>query len=133
MGPFRQTQLVMDGQTAFAAAPVNGAAGAPATFYATPNDCRGLILHVDIQDGTTFSLTFTIKTWNPYADTPVETATLLASAAKSSNGGFELQVYPGVAATANVSAPYVMPQFWSLVISGTTDTCKIKAVAEYIP
>lgn len=130
---FRQTQVIMDGLTAFAAAPVNGAAGAPATFYTTPLDCRGMILHCDIQDGTTFSLTFTVKTWNPYADTPVETGTLLASAARTTNAGFELQIGPGNATTSNVSAGLMMPQYWSLVITGTTDTCKIKVVAEYVP
>jgi len=133
MGPFRQTQLIMDGLTAFAAAPVNGATGAPRTFYTTPSDCRGMILHVDIQDGTTFSLTFTVKTWNPYADTPVETGTLLASAARTTNAGFELQIGPGCATTSNVSAGLMMPQYWSLVITGTTDTAKMKVVAEYVP
>lgn len=133
MGPFRQTHLIMDGLTAFAAAPVNGAAGAPATFYTTPQDCRGMILHVDIQDGTAFSLTFTVKTWNPYADTPIETGTLLASAARTTNAGFELQIGPGNATTSNVSAGLMMPQYWSLVITGTTDTAKMKVVAEYVP
>ena len=133
IGAFRQTQDIMDGATAFAAAPVNGATGAPKTFYATPANTRGMILHVDIKEGTTFSLTFTIKTWNPYAATPVETRTILASAAKSANGGFELEVYAGVSETSNVSASRLMPQYWSLVITGTTDTCKMRVVAEYIP
>ena len=129
----REQILVMDGNTAFAAAPVNGAAGAPALFYTTPLTAKGMILQVDIQDGTTFSLTFTIKAWNPYADTPVETETILASAARTTNAGFMLIVYPGQVAVSNVAISYAMPQYWSLVISGTTDTAKAKVVAQYIP
>lgn len=130
---FRQTQQIMDGGTAFAAAPVNGATGAPAAYYITPDDASGAILQFDIQDGTTFSLTFSVYAYNPYADSPEETTLMLASAARTANDGFEMQIYPGVSETSNVSKSRLMPKFWKLVISGTTDTCKIKAVVEYIP
>lgn len=130
---FRQKLQVMDGLTAFAAAPVNGEAGAPATYYTTPEGYKGMVLQVSIIGGSSFSLTFTIKSWDPYAATPAATATVLASAAKTDNTGFQLTVYPGAATTSNVSAGLVMPDYWTLAITGTTDTAKIKVVATYIP
>ena len=133
MYPVRESIQVMDGLTAFAAAPVNGAAGAPRTFYVTPLQAKGMILQCSIIGGTTFSLTFTIKAWDPYATTPAATATILASAAKTDNTGFNLYVAPGQLVVTNVATNYVMPDYWVLEITGTTDTAAIRVVATYIP
>ena len=85
---------------------------------------RGISVFVNISGapgGTTPTLTVTISAVDPVSGALV---TLLVSAALNAAGCTLLQVYPGLPATANVSANAVLPSQWqvSYTIGGTTPT-----------
>lgn len=92
---------------------------------------KGIKLVVDITGltGTTPSLTVTIRGRDPVSG---KAYTILASAALTANGTTILTVYPGIPATANVSANDVLPAHWDLLLTlggtgGPTVTCTIAA------
>lgn len=107
------------------------AAGGPLETFYSSLGCTGIILHISINAGTTFSLTFTLKHYNTL--TEEATSTLIASAATTTNINLELHSGPGFPTTSNVSAGLPIGEYWSLAITGTTDTCTLDIVADLIP
>lgn len=102
--------------TALAAASV-GANGADQLNL----NARGLKLVIDITTitGTTPTLTVTIQGKDPVSG---KYFTILASAALNATGTTVLTVYPGLTASANVTANDVLPRDWRVItaIAGTT-------------
>jgi hypothetical protein len=93
---------------------------------------RGVRLYVDIDAvGASTSLTYTLYPWDPVK--AQRGTLLLASAAKTGAGAFEMTVYPGIGVTANVSASNVLSGFWALGIAGTADGADYIVTAELIP
>ena len=88
-----------------------------------PNECAGLHLVVDITaiSGTSPTLTVTIEGKDM---TSGKYYTILASAALNATGTTVLRVYPGLAASANVTANDALPACWRVkaVAGGTTPT-----------
>ena len=126
---YRQTIPVLTASDgAWATAPVAGT-DYPA-FYDSLG-CKGMVLHWSINDGTTFSLTITVKHYNEL--TEEATSTILATAAQTSNVNGELTIYPGAPATSNVSCGLPLGRFWVVEVTGTTDTCTLDIVADLIP
>lgn len=84
-------------------------------------NARGLKLVIDITaiTGTTPTLTVTIQGKDPVSG---KYFTILASAALSATGTTVLTVYPGLTASANVTANDVLPRDWRVItaIAGTT-------------
>lgn len=76
---------------------------------------RGVRLIIDVTaDPGTAAVTFTIQGKNP---TGGDYYTILASAALADVGVTTLTVYPGIAATANVSVSDVLPAEWRLNVT----------------
>lgn len=102
--------------TALAAASV-GANGADQLNL----NARGLKLVIDITTitGTTPTLTVTIQGKDPVSG---KYFTILASAALNATGTTVLTVYPGLTASANITANDVLPRDWRVItaIAGTT-------------
>lgn len=111
--------------------PVNNDLGAVVTLTAASANgtsaqlnnaqARGVRVVIDITaiTGTTPTLTVTIQSYDAASNTY---NTLLASAALNATGVTELLVYPGAAATANISADAVLSPKWRIAyaIGGTT-------------
>lgn len=125
----QQIQVLSAADGAWAAAPATNGTDFPQFFDSL--GCKGMVLHWSINAGTTFSLTFTVKHWNPL--TEEATSTILASAATSTNINGELTIYPGAPATSNVSCGLALGRFFSVEITGTTDTCTLDVVCDLIP
>lgn len=77
-----------------------------------PN-CRGVVVFVDLTagSGTSPTLTVTIQGKDPASG---KYYTLLASSALAVTSSTQLTVYPGVTASANVSASMVVPSQWRI-------------------
>lgn len=73
---------------------------------------RGIKLYVNMTNVGTGSVTFTIQGKDPVTGTYY---TILASAAIIANGFTAYTVYPGITATANVSASDVLPRTWRVL------------------
>lgn len=118
------------------AAPVSlAAASASGNSNTLDNQfCRGVTVVVDITaiTGTSPTLTVIIE---GYDSTSGKFYTLLSSAALSAVGTTALTVYPGIAASANVAASAILPEFWRVryTIGGTTPavTATIGACLSY--
>ena len=78
-----------------------------------------VLVNITAITGTSPTLTVTIEGYDSASGTYY---TLLESAALSAVGATLLTVYPGVTATANVSASGHLPEFWrvSYAIAGTS-------------
>jgi hypothetical protein len=74
-------------------------------------DARGIKVFINVSSAGTGSVTVAIQTKDPASGTYVA---LLTSAAIVANGMTVLTVYPGLAATANVSANDVLPRQWRI-------------------
>jgi hypothetical protein len=87
-------------------------------------------INVTAISGTSASLTVTIQGVDPVSGT---TFTLLASAAITATGYHTLTLFPGITATANVSANTVLPLYWqvSCAIAGTTPSVTATVSANY--
>lgn len=128
--PVKQ-QITMLGDTTatWASLPAEGT-DYPTFFHSL--GCKGVVLHGSLASvGGSTSLTFTIKSYDPVQ--AVATTTLLASAAKTANGQFDLTVYPGVAETTNVDQSTALPEYFMVDITGTPDSAKITVVLDLIP
>lgn len=92
-------------------------AGATASFnspdYQNP-DGRGIKVFVDTTVIGTGSITVTIQGKDP---TSGKYVTLLASAAITTNTTGVYTVYPGLPATANVSANDILPRVWRIAVT----------------
>lgn len=129
LAPYK-TRIVPLGNTTttWTALPAEGT-DYPAFFSAL--GCKGCSVNVDLEDTGTVSLTFTLKEYNIL--TGEANGTIIASAAKTGDGGFTLNVYPGIAETANVSVSDVLSEYFMLDITGTIDTAKITVYIDLIP
>lgn len=109
----------------------NAAATGTTGFDMNAANYRGALVYVNITalTGTSPTLTVTIQ-----AKTPVSGVyyTVLASAALTATGLTVLRVYPGLAATANLSANDILPASYRVItaIGGTTPavTATVSAV-----
>lgn len=63
-------------------------------------DAKGAIFTVDVTLATSVSVVFTIQGYDP---TSAKWVDILASAAKTATGTFDMIVYPGVTVAANVA------------------------------
>ncbi len=94
---------------------------------------KGLKLVIDVTaiSGTGPSLTVTILGKDPVSG---KTWTILASAALAATGTTVLTVYPGLPATANVSANDVLPPVFQIqaVVAGTTPSVTATVAAHFI-
>lgn len=82
-----------------------------ATF--TNDSDRGVVVTIDITAVTsTPSTTFTIQGFDSVSG---KFYTILASAAQTGTGTVVLRVYPGLTASANVTASDVLPRYWRVV------------------
>jgi hypothetical protein len=81
-------------------------------------NCRGLVVFINLTGGSTPSLTVTVQGKDPVSG---QYYTILASAAITSNGLTALRIYPGIPAAANSTANDVLPSQWriSAAITGT--------------
>lgn len=95
------------------------------------NNHRGIILHINISaiSGTGASLTVTLKGKDHLSG---QYYTVLASSALTTTGLTVLRVYPGLTASANVTANDVLPGIYRIdtTIAGTTPsvTATVSAV-----
>lgn len=80
----------------------------------TNADGRGVKVFVNVTSAGTGSITVAVQAKDPASGTY---ATLLASAAIVANGLALLTVYPGLPATANVSANDVLPRQWRVAVT----------------
>ena len=129
LAPFKQTIVPLGNtSTVWTALPAEGT-DYPAFFSAL--GCKGFNAHIDLEDTGTVSLTFTFKEYNIL--TGEANGTIIASAARTGDGGFTLNVYPGIAETANVSVSDVLSEYFMLDITGTIDTAKITVYIDLIP
>lgn len=102
------------------------------TTNTTNANARGVMVVIDITaiTGTTPTLTVVVQGFDPLSG---KYFTLLASAALNAVATTLLTIYPGAAATANVSANLPLPKTWriSWTIAGTTPavTATIGAIA----
>ena len=80
----------------------------------TNADGRGVKVFVNVTSAGTGSITASVQAKDPASGTYV---TLLASAAIVANGLTLLTVYPGLPATANVSANDVLPRQWRVSVT----------------
>lgn len=81
---------------------------------------RGVTLTVDVTavPGTD-TVTFTLQGKDPASG---KYYTILASAAVSTTGTFQLRVYPGLTAAANLTASDVLPLDWRVAVSHSAGT-----------
>lgn len=86
-------------------------------------ECRGVkvVINVTAKSGT-LSLIVTLQYHDDASDTDIA---ILTSASITGTGQTVLNVFPGAATTANLSANDVLPNQWSIkaVVSGTTPSC----------
>jgi hypothetical protein len=80
----------------------------------TNADARGVKVFVNLTSAGTGSITVAVQAKDPASGAYV---TLLASAAIVANGLTLLTVYPGLPATANVSANDVLPRQWRVAVT----------------
>ena len=91
-----------------------GATASQASADQTNADARGVKVFVNVTNAGTGSITAAIQAKDPASGVYT---TLLASAAIVANGTSVLTVYPGLPATANVSANDVLPRQWRVAIT----------------
>lgn len=129
----RQTVVILsDATKTWAAVPVHdGTATADYPQFFSSNGCKGGVFHIGLDANASTSLTFTIKHWDQLQS--AVGSTILASAAKTSDTNFELVVFPGVTAATNAAVAMVLPEYWTLDITGTTDTAKFTVAVDLIP
>jgi len=99
----------------FTASQILSGVGATATQNSADqlNPCgRGVKVFANVSAIGTGSVTFSIQAKDPASGTY---STILSSAAIVANGMTVLTVYPGLPATANVSANDVLPRQWRVV------------------
>lgn len=77
-------------------------------------DARGVKVFVNVTNAGTGSITAAVQAKDPASGAYT---TLLASAAIVANGATVLTVYPGLPATANVSANDVLPRQWRVSVT----------------
>lgn len=80
----------------------------------TNADGRGVKVFVNVTSAGTGSITAAVQTKDPASGVYV---TLLVSAAITATGMTVLTVYPGLPATANVSANDVLPRQWRVLVT----------------
>lgn len=90
---------------------------------------KGVKVYIDITAFSGTSITFTLSGLDPASGTVY---TVLASAAKSATGAFQLTVAPWVATAANVSLSDIAPSKLRLTTSGTITSVTWQASVELI-
>jgi hypothetical protein len=112
---------------------INQVASAPGTYVSADQtnwSGRGAKVYVNITSIGTSTVTVTIQGKDPVTGTYY---TLLTSAALAANAFTVLEVYPGIAVTANVSANVVLPKTWrvqAVEAGGTVATFTVSASVE---
>lgn len=81
--------------------------------------CKGVVLVIKITAGAGLSLTFTIQGKDPVSGAYY---TILASSALTGTGTTVLRVYPGLTASANVTADDVLPRTWRVDVNAGNNT-----------
>lgn len=125
--PYFPTNINLGALATLTAASANGT-----TALQTNVGARGLTVNINVTaiTGTSPTLTVTIQGVDPVS---TETWTILASTAISADGFHQLQVYPGIGASANASANALIPVNWQIAyaIGGTTPAVTATISASY--
>lgn len=94
--------------------------------------CKGVRIVIDITvDPAAAAVTYTLQGKDPISG---KYYTILASAALAAVATTTLTVYPGITATANVSASNVLPAVWRVAVTvADTDSMTYSVNAELLP
>lgn len=92
----------------------------------TNSNAKGLIVIVDITAITGTSVTVTIQGKDP---TSGKYYTILASAALTATGTTVMRVYPGLVASANVTANDILPRTWRVITTASALTVLTATIA----
>jgi hypothetical protein len=107
-------------------------ASANSDTFANQQGHRGLHLIIDATaSAATPSVVFTIQGYSPLGD---DYYTILASAAVTGAATSVLRVYPGLAASANVSVSDCLPHLWRVIATaGDSDSLTYSVAATLLP